>query len=83
MNAYDIAKLLGCSYPMALKIMSAPDFPAIKAGRRLYCTEKGFEKWLEQNQGRTVWKKPGKEKKQKRKYTIVKQEEFNPVWRGP
>ncbi len=48
-NTTDIAKMLGCSPPVARAIMYRADFPLIRVGKALKVSKPAFEAWTLQN----------------------------------
>lgn len=49
-NTKDVAKMLGCSLPVARAIMYRADFPLLRVGKGLKVSKPAFEKWLGQRQ---------------------------------
>lgn len=48
-NTMDIAKMLGCSPPVARAIMYRADFPLIRVGKALKVSKHAFEEWASKN----------------------------------
>ena len=44
-NTMDVAKMLGCSPPVARAIMYRADFPLIRVGKALKVSKPAFEEW--------------------------------------
>ena len=49
-NTVDVAKMLGCSLPVARAIMYRADFPLLRVGKALKVSKPAFEKWVSQRQ---------------------------------
>ena len=45
----DVAKMLGCSPPVARAVMYRADFPLIRVGKALKVSKPAFEEWTLQN----------------------------------
>ena len=41
----DVARMLGCSIPVARNIMHRPDFPLISTGKNMKVSKSAFENW--------------------------------------
>lgn len=48
-NTSDVAKMLGCSLPVARAIMYRADFPLIRVGKALKVSKPAFEEWTLRN----------------------------------
>lgn len=48
-NTMDVAKMLGCSPPVARAIMYRADFPLIRVGKALKVSKPAFEEWASRN----------------------------------
>ena len=44
-NTLDVAKMLGCTPPVARAIMYRADFPLIRVGKALKVSKPAFEEW--------------------------------------
>lgn len=51
-NTSDVAKMLGCSLPVARSIMYRADFPLLRVGKALKVSKPAFEKWASENRSR-------------------------------
>lgn len=51
LKAKDLKKMFGCSDYKLYKILSQPDFPAVKIGRDYYVKESDFDKWFDTYKG--------------------------------
>lgn len=49
-NTLDVAKMLGCSPPVARAIMHRADFPLVKVGKALKVSKHAFEEWASKRQ---------------------------------
>ena len=49
-NTMDVAKMLGCSPPVARAIMYRADFPLLKVGKSLKVSKPAFEEWASKRQ---------------------------------
>jgi hypothetical protein len=50
LDAYQVAKILNCSYCTALRIFETPDFPDLKLGKKMKRVgREAFFKWLDKN----------------------------------
>lgn len=49
-NTLDVAKMLGCSPPVARAIMYRADFPLVRVGKALKVSKHAFEEWASKRQ---------------------------------
>lgn len=49
-NTMDVAKMLGCSPPVARAIMYRADFPLLRVGKALKVSKPAFEEWASKRQ---------------------------------
>ena len=49
-NTLDVAKMLGCSPPVARAIMYRADFPLLRVGKALKVSKPAFEEWASKRQ---------------------------------
>lgn len=53
-DSSDIQQIFKCGRKQLYEILNTRGFPSIKIGAKFYVEKKALEKWIAQNQGRTV-----------------------------